>query len=774
MFVSKSTLIALIPFLLPTTTYAANDWSKACTSGSCSWDTGDGIETAWSTIAIEGSDTSISDITNAAGWEILGCDGKSTDPQDIRLVCTNPDKQCDSLFKGGAENTLIRLPNSCGGGPFAKVLRVWTHEDQSIPAAVTKKMKRGVADPNHPVRGLRFDFDLTSIPESKGRINMVISSTSNPLQRGSLDNVKRDLRSSRHFNPRLQTRGLFGDFVDKVKDKGKKVIDKVEEGVGKGVDKVIDAGKKVGEVVGDGVDKAKEIAKDINEFDQNFNKDFPPVNVDKQGLTLLDTSINCPPSIKGIGFQTGLKITGDIKMDAKVSMGFLVKGSIVPPKLDDMVLTGAVTSKADMKFNIAANAKGTFDTLKIPFFSSGIPGLSIPGIITLGPKFTLNAQIKADMDVLANMNVTAKWDVDNLKLTFPPEKGASSVDVKPQDTPLDIGMLGAETDSKASVEVHLIPRVEFGIDALAGKAKAVVFLDVDGMGKMDMRLLAANDKSDKGKKLGGCVNLGLGVNIKAGAQGTIPGLFNEVTAVDLFNKQKDIFTKCFGDQRGQEEDFKKTKNAKAVDAPPADAAADANTLFSATDADGNPILDASGQALLVDDAGNFFDQSGAPVEAPEGLAPPAAEDVAAGTEEPVAEEPAVEEPAAEETPADEAAGVIEEPAAAEEEAPAAVEDDGSLFEAVDDAGKPITDKDGNPLLVDSAGAFFNQAGEAVDDSAFAKRDVEWVPIVSEREFQKRQGLLDQLTPFIPALVCPTSNPLLAFQGVSGALPFGSF
>ena len=62
----------------------------------------------------EGSDTSISDITNAAGWEILGCDGKSTDPQDIRLVCTNPDKQCDSLFKGGAENTLIRLPNSVG------------------------------------------------------------------------------------------------------------------------------------------------------------------------------------------------------------------------------------------------------------------------------------------------------------------------------------------------------------------------------------------------------------------------------------------------------------------------------------------------------------------------------------------------------------------------------------------------------------------------------------------------------------------------------------
>ena len=67
---------------------------------------------------------------------------------------------------------------------------------------------------------------------------MVISSTSNPLQRGSLDNVKRDLRSSRHFNPRLQARGLFGDFIDKVKDKGKKVIDKVEEGVGKGVDKV--------------------------------------------------------------------------------------------------------------------------------------------------------------------------------------------------------------------------------------------------------------------------------------------------------------------------------------------------------------------------------------------------------------------------------------------------------------------------------------------------------------------------------------------------------
>jgi hypothetical protein len=57
----------------------------------------------------------LSDITGAAGWEILDCDETSTDPQDIRLVCVDESKGCRQLFGDGAENTIIRLPETCAG-----------------------------------------------------------------------------------------------------------------------------------------------------------------------------------------------------------------------------------------------------------------------------------------------------------------------------------------------------------------------------------------------------------------------------------------------------------------------------------------------------------------------------------------------------------------------------------------------------------------------------------------------------------------------------------
>ena len=58
-----------------------------------------------------GASGAISDITPAAGWQILSCDPNGMD-QDIRLVCMHDDASCDHLLEGGAENTIVRLPES--------------------------------------------------------------------------------------------------------------------------------------------------------------------------------------------------------------------------------------------------------------------------------------------------------------------------------------------------------------------------------------------------------------------------------------------------------------------------------------------------------------------------------------------------------------------------------------------------------------------------------------------------------------------------------------
>jgi hypothetical protein len=57
-----------------------------------------------------GSHTAIGDITEAAGWKILGCSPDALS-QNIRLVCMDGSDMCQHLYQGhGAVDTLVRLP----------------------------------------------------------------------------------------------------------------------------------------------------------------------------------------------------------------------------------------------------------------------------------------------------------------------------------------------------------------------------------------------------------------------------------------------------------------------------------------------------------------------------------------------------------------------------------------------------------------------------------------------------------------------------------------
>lgn len=54
----------------------------------------------------------ITDITKAAGWEIISCE-KDALAQDIRLICAGGDSKCDNLYESvGAVGKIVRLPEA--------------------------------------------------------------------------------------------------------------------------------------------------------------------------------------------------------------------------------------------------------------------------------------------------------------------------------------------------------------------------------------------------------------------------------------------------------------------------------------------------------------------------------------------------------------------------------------------------------------------------------------------------------------------------------------
>lgn len=111
----------LTSFLL-VTVLAINDWSQPCFNGACEYFL-PAHDTASGSLKIWGSANALSDITPAAGCEIIDCT-PDTLTQEIRLVCFNNDTgspDCDHLYQNdGAVGKVVRLPESCGYNAFAR------------------------------------------------------------------------------------------------------------------------------------------------------------------------------------------------------------------------------------------------------------------------------------------------------------------------------------------------------------------------------------------------------------------------------------------------------------------------------------------------------------------------------------------------------------------------------------------------------------------------------------------------------------------------------
>uniref|UniRef100_A0A0W0EY68 Uncharacterized protein n=1 Tax=Moniliophthora roreri TaxID=221103 RepID=A0A0W0EY68_MONRR len=220
-------LLSLLPFLLQV--YGANDWNTPCLNGVCQYSITSTNGGSSGTLKIWGSNAAISDITSAAGWEILDCSPDKL-AQDIRLVCGSEDTEgagCSHLYEEGAENKIVRLPENCGKSAFARVAKAWTPEDQSIPSKLAARIFR--RDDKQPtVRALTLDTDFAKTDTSKwGPVNFAIQGANFPGQdvNGTTIPVGPQRRS------RFQRR-LFGEIVDKAQEAGEKVGDVAEKAGG--------------------------------------------------------------------------------------------------------------------------------------------------------------------------------------------------------------------------------------------------------------------------------------------------------------------------------------------------------------------------------------------------------------------------------------------------------------------------------------------------------------------------------------------------------------
>ncbi|KAJ3912589.1 hypothetical protein F5877DRAFT_53831 [Lentinula edodes] len=566
---SGSTLsILLAGSTIITSVSAVNDWNTPCFDGTCQYSlTALPGQNGSGTMQIWGSSNAISDITTAAGWEILNCSATAM-AQDIRLVCMSSDTEgtgCDHLFQaGGAEGKLVRLPEDCGMSPFARVAQSYVSGDQSIPAGISARFVRrdgengtGSGNSSLPqVQGLSLDTNFSAVDPSRyGNINIAVQGANfaGADVNGTLVSTNTARRRS-GLSYNVSARDL-SDFV------------------GNAIDFILSS------AYHDSCRSPQYPAiKSLSSFNTTKTISLPPISVDKSA-TLLNKDIKCG----NVDINVDLGVDG--KAQAQISLGVAAQGTIVPPDLNDFAVTVGMDAIIDGTVDLSAGVSTTFDTGKIQVVPPlGIPGLDFPGILTIGPSFDVQAEATAKLDIAADLKVGIVYNISNAQLVFPDKNNQSGGNFGVGDTPLTLSVTPS-VKSTGSLTAHLIPSLNLGIQALDNIASATVFLDLDASATMQLSLDAVDSASvsvdngesssnsttstsnststasstnsavsayysvsstttttsSTGLQFGGCVEIDTGLAVNAGADAKFFDLFDASTQVPLFSKEFVLF-----------------------------------------------------------------------------------------------------------------------------------------------------------------------------------------------------------------------------------------
>jgi hypothetical protein len=126
------------------------------------------------------------------------------------------------------------------------------------------------------------------------------------------------------------------------------------------------------------------------------------------------------------------------------------------------------------------------------------------------------------------------------------------VELNSQLTALSLSV-SPDVSSKAVLTGHVIPSLDLGVSALGGIGQATVSLSLDAQASATLSLegsakagVSTGSAASASGSVNGCIDVGAGLDVNAGASADFFGLFNPSTKVNLFTKKFDLFKKCFG------------------------------------------------------------------------------------------------------------------------------------------------------------------------------------------------------------------------------------
>ncbi|KAJ6534397.1 hypothetical protein B0H19DRAFT_442211 [Mycena capillaripes] len=440
--------------------------------------------------------SAVSSLDLASNWVLSGCDPKSDQPQQVVAHCSKADSDaCQHVFIGGAANTIVQLPRSCGLGPYARVVSLDLHANQSILA----KFRNVKPPPSGNVFQFSFDYNFAAIPAENGPVYMRADVTDMP---GYWDSVVDSPPERREW---LKSRGLWTE-----PSKSKRWWGAFKTWLS----------------------KINQVESDNSQSRTFFWSDT---------WTIFHQDLHCdgPPT-----FDASLDISVNGQTQLRTRYGFYLQGQIVPPQVTAAYVYFNAGGKAAATFTMAGTAKVTWNSDTVEFARFGFPGLYYPGLLTIGPSLVLNGYITGELSLTGTLTT-------GLTYTFPEVNyalGKSSDDFDGnQVTPSDPSQgykysFGYNVDLSGSLFVHVVPTVQLGITVLGGS-----LIDANAYVAADLYAgVEITGSVSKSQALEVCVNPHYGLILTGGVTGSLLYWESSPLSIDFYKTDYTYMSKCFG------------------------------------------------------------------------------------------------------------------------------------------------------------------------------------------------------------------------------------
>ncbi|KAF3229694.1 hypothetical protein TWF106_000082 [Orbilia oligospora] len=327
---------------------------------------------------------------------------------------------CKRIFKNAAADTIIKLPNHIGSGPFARVVSMEEVIDEDIPAH--HKMKRSNENNNHTIYKLTFDYAFHLIKRDT-TVHMRMDYTNLVRYWDEITDEPGPSKKKRWWGP-------FGEWLQR--------LNTVE-------------------------------GKDVGKLPMHYEK----------SMLLYRSQKGCPRG-KSL-LRASLDITANVKFDMNARWAYYLTGTIVPLRLDETYAYFSVAPDAELSLEILGNAELKYPEKRVKIIDTlSYPGLSVKGIAAVGPTLDLWGSMAGKLTISGKLKAGTKIKLPQYEMYYPMDQTAAPYEKFGMDaqqvqraegiTPI----LEASVSAEADLDISLVPEINLGIQfGLKGGTKIV-------------------------------------------------------------------------------------------------------------------------------------------------------------------------------------------------------------------------------------------------------------------------------------------------------------